>query len=1436
MPTTAAMSDFKTRYENSVEAADSHLATSLGKGGAQGGAITLAAGDDTLLNYATTADNQFGVMGYATTYVANALTRSNDVRITGSSEIAGGGAVNLYAGRNAGGAKSNLQFNLLSDVYNRALIPLDNRPHLQSKISQKNTVRLAQGTNVSSVGNLNFAADKAQERIDQTARRYTFYTGSDNVPLSTTETGEMSAQNEYANGVTIDGKAVAGRHNSTEVEISGTVKKKSDGTIDYSGVKVTVSEGSGVSEKDFELGMAKMENGLWGQYQDLLKRLRDYQPGTAEYNAYQTSLANLLNAMKAQGFAAEEDIKDANGQPTGNKSVVVYHYLSVPAVKTPNLTVSGGHVQIEADQLKVNAGGSLRAQGTPKISIRNHAPLHLLAGDAVISQSGGKVYYNGQDISRKVGSGEKVSGVEGIENIHAAAAAGKTGVIDIHSTHEGMAGVKPLIDLQGRVSAGDGDVRIKNEHGSVHVESTAEISGRNVEITAAEGAVVQNNPTGVINAGGDPIVRYMIDKETADRIQKALDTYMRKRGNKVRKEFASYDDYRLWVKYSLGIDLPAAPARDEKAGIHAGQAVYINAHEVNLNGLVQSGYSSYTAVLDASHRERVEAMDRAWQKHPQPLDDASVRGNTRYLVREGGAFYDTTEKAWKYQVAVYYNPFTGQLLLDSVKADGGQVYIAGRVGSTGGGRILAADGAAKISADVTAVDRALALSSIENKNRAGFVRITDTLQGKVFEYTNGKSRTYAIGNPGSVQEAQGSAFQFNPKAGLAYRWTGGVATDRATTKSYKDERYVGFIHFKSAPEIRNEVEADKIHTVSSSERKGETLGTSSFFANSDQNKQYRISGAWQQLSKTDGKLTQTKEEHGLFGLFHSTYTYTWTEYEGSSSTSTYSLKASNPVSVGFLRAAAGEAGVDVKAKGDVMVGGDVRATADTFVNLTSEDGSVRGGGVLRTDNLTVRAQKDIDLQHAALEQGSKAKVYLATTTGSIDLSSLQGDLALRALAGFDDSMGSHAVIRARGSLTNAAANGESVLAQRIELSSETGAIGTDGDALRVRAGTEAIDGDPSSASLSASARGNIHLAQVDGDMRVNHITSSEGDVVLDAPEHDIVAADRRDPAANTKGRKAVWEKAGLVSSADSAEGNAEASKFAREKRQNAAQIRLNQLARKDSARLAAYQSAAQDYNSDAAMQKARGDYIKAMKAAVTEEERKVAREAFQSARQTYFSSKGYTADEGSAIANYAEITRTDNAYGWSKNQLLYAVEDWVVNNRPIKEGLQGRANVSGRNIVLNAKNVGATSEVTISKADLMRPESLKILSEARAGDVTKNYDASGALVSLTVRRKTPLTVQTAADGGISLNCMGDVYLANAKGRPLFNPSFAGDKTRRAVGWRDAAEVGSLFATYWRRYDSPDAGPFIDLHPWELTLAEMVQSKGTEETVTISEDA
>ncbi len=66
---------------------------------------------------------------------------------------------------------------------------------------------------------------------------------------------------------------------------------------------------------------------------------------------------------------------------------------------------------------------------------------------------------------------------------------------------------------------------------------------------------------------------------------------------------------------------------------------------------------------------------------------------------------------------------------------------------------------------------------------------------------------------------------------------------------------------------------------------------------------------------------------------------------------------------------------------------------------------------------------------------------------------------------------------------------------------------------------------------------------------------------------------------------------------------------------------------------------------------------------------------------------------------------------------------------------------------------------------------------------------------------------------------------------------SGDQARRAVDWRGAAELGSLFETYWRRYEPVGAESFIDLRSWESAFSESVESNETgEEAVTIGEDA
>ena len=180
------------------------------------------------------------------------------------------------------------------------------------------------------------------------------------------------------------------------------------------------------------------------------------------------------------------------------------------------------------------------------------------------------------------------------------------------------------------------------------------------------------------------------------------------------------------------------------------------------------------------------------------------------------------------------------------------------------------------------------------------------------------------------------------------------------------------------------------------------------------------------------------------------------------------------------------------------------------------------------------------------------------------------------------------------------------------------------------------------------------------------------------------------------------------------------------------------------------------------MAAARTAYISAMKSALTDADRAAAKAAYQAAQTAYFAGKGYSADEQTAIVHYAEVTRADNNYGWTKNQLLYAIEDRIINSKPGEVTLSETANVSGRNITLNGTNIGAESTVTIPKAALKNEENLKILAQAQAGDITKNMDADGHLESLTVRRQTPVSVKTAVDGGVNVESNGHVYLSSTK--------------------------------------------------------------------------
>ena len=193
-----------------------------------------------------------------------------------------------------------------------------------------------------------------------------------------------------------------------------------------------------------------------------------------------------------------------------------------------------------------------------------------------------------------------------------------------------------------------------------------------------------------------------------------------------------------------------------------------------------------------------------------------------------------------------------------------------------------------------------------------------------------------------------------------------------------------------------------------------------------------------------------------------------------------------------------------------------------------------------------------------------------------------------------------------------------------------------------------------------------------------------------------------------------------------------------------------------------------------AAKKAYETKVKALKseaAAMTEEERQAAfdeaSKPYDEARKAYFEGKGYSAEEQDFILNYSEVNGSD-AYGWNRNDLLYAIQESVLNASPKDEVVMVTTpNIKGKNITLNAgKNIGVDRAAReIAYADLNKLENLQILSQAKAGDLTWND------TSLTVRQQ-PVTLQLNG-GKVTLNAnssntagAGSIYLAGVKDTAL----------------------------------------------------------------------
>ena len=1354
VPVTIAASKNVITYNNSINVSGSNLSTAKADQD-----ITLAATDETTATFDTTADTQGGAVGAASAKTDNTLNRSNKITVT-NGKILSTNDVNIYAGANLDGITSSLTYNVLADAYNKTAVPLATAPKAKNTMTQENQVSI--NGDIDSVRHVNFKAGKGMTTVSTSAREYNIYKGtSGSGSVTSTALGEVTPGETVANYVDIaSGKNVrAGIHNNLELTISGSTKVTNpefdangnvisgkEGSIDFSGIKVTTGAGQDWfdTKQNVTADVVELQNGLYARLEEINDLLGQYASTSDEYSILNSERDRIITQMEENGFVKTS----VEGGKTYRS---IFDKISLPAVDVKDIVVSGGNINIEADKLQ--GSGSLTAQGAKNLTINNSSDLYLKINDLAIKDKGGVIRYNDAEVS-------KVDGFNGTMNT--ATGTNADPKITVKSTGTSTNGLtKADIGIFGTVQNSTGDVLIQNSNYNINVDGNANISARNIELKADKGSVTQNSK-GLLLIGGDPVTKYQFSDAIAKRIQSYVSQQAIAGNTTIEwlSNINSYQDYKnALIAHKDELGLTNAELNEinnysvnNSSGIVAGNNVYISGLNVNLDGLVQSGYKNFKVTLDNAANNKIGNLDRDYARNQTALTDQYVMSNDKYCVStKAGAVYNAATGAYDYTVKVYYNPATKELLTEAIEPNGGKIYITGALSSTGSGKLLAMDGTANIAIDTTNADRNLRVNKITNKDISGLISIKDTQKNTLTEYTTDGQKmsvkTTQLNNKGnatstSTTQVNGSATTYKPADGMTINWTGGTSGDKKIIKWQYEKDFVfwGLIKYGTTKDFveNEEVKNGKTEVSSSSITGADPLGQGTVIKVNNNAKEYGVTtkdyNDPNQTSYTP--VVENKKFSGTAGKIfgYGNCTYTWTETQMHSTSSTYTIKGDKPINVGFMTGGSGD--ISVTSAKDMYLAGNISnatkadGSAIGKVTLNSNGGAISSVGSARVDadDLTAKAAKGISINHSAL--GNMAKLNIEATTGDVSINSDRGKLQF--VGGNKGALSGNLVINAAGDITTA--DGTVLNGNRIDFTS-LGAINA-----AIAPGQTLTSSDTMSASVNANAYGNITLTNSNGDMRIGHIASQTGDVSL-TTSGSFIDAVGDSTLSDSEGKLQKWQELGLINSNDKAEESAASAAAAKSERVQALENRAKQLAMAD-----------KKYTAEA------------QNAALTEY--KALAEAYKADGEAAFEGKNYSQDVKDWAKMYAEVDNS-TAYGWSKNELLYAIQDSVLNAAPGQVLTVDKANVQGKNISLSAgKNIGIDGEATnIAYSEMGKLDNLKLLAQAKAGDLTWN-DADNRIE---VRQQRQITVQLTDGGKLNLKAntsgadnTGNVYLAGVK--------------------------------------------------------------------------
>ena len=1166
---TDAVTENKLNISNTVDVQSGALLSNEKSASTED--ILLSAYDNQTLNSHSEATVAAGVVSPLVAKNLTTMDRTSNVTIAGT--IESGSNAGLYAGANRDGVLSNLNVDLKAGAYNYSAIPITS-PTVDYKIAADKGLVDVSGT-VRSTRDINATASGGREDIVTDESKWAWVTGGKGINQkflsSNATTGSESSAEMRKSTVSVTGALIAGTADPINLTIGGSVADGLTITADNNQANDRVKQG--ITQGTFDYA-----NTLGARLAELNKLIAAYDGNRGDVTqmaAYINERNRIQDEMKRLGLVE----KDAQGNVTSyvNSGRSVYY------VEIPDIATSGGNINVKAEDFI--GTGKLHANTAPPITITNASDAYLKLNNILMGEQGGSIVYSGYGahLQNTVIPPETVEGNKKINEMNRNESGGSVANFsEIYGRTNGTAAgllvqntktfsgdkesIIPLteekkaqmrqevnddkdlsaeakaqlieeinsknsitytaltdIEVNGKISNFYGNVTISNASGDIRISGGSQehptgVFGNTVKLIAGNGTIAQDYKEGIVNINGDP-EKYFVDKATTMKNNLGLSTTSA--DAKTQDEAVSRDS-----------------STQAATGYIAGRDVYVSAANINVNGLIQSGYKTYMATASET------ALAAAKQR---PSDRAAVVQNrTMYKVNDGGAKWSSTDNAFYYEAQIYWDPATDKLVVEDIDTQGGKIYLTGKIASTGDGRVLAADGAAEITVEnQTSLD--MNVGSVLNNQREGIITIADTAKDTWTEYRRGKTRTitgyaqylldhrndgdlYADAASQENSLSVGSDLQYDVQGNQTYSWVNGDSVE--TVRTY--EHYVrkgmwGAIETVNEEGLKGwEQSSTPIDTT-----EGKKLGLPEgavINQNSSNVPEYgklHLEGSTKVLKDVIFDRTHDTWSSGFLGWFKHSRDR-WKNGTTTIQLYDYSINASQPFKIGLIGSETGK--IDIKSinanGGSINLTGNV-ANSQAAAALTINSAA---GGITQFDNTTLKseivnlsAKDDIKNIHIAslgqdVNNGTAVtdKIQLtavSTGAGDIDITaaggirnnqSLPGNVEIVALKSQDGSNGFNSnaalgdvTLNAAGNITQSG-SGVTIEGRGISLTSKNGGIGTASQAISIAASDLVYATDRSGAQVNAEAKDSIYLteAEVGGNMRVGKIESKEGDITL----------------------------------------------------------------------------------------------------------------------------------------------------------------------------------------------------------------------------------------------------------------------------------------------------------------------------------------------------